>query len=39
MKFWKDLCEGLGLYDLKLKQFSQGLEKEEVFKKMQSIKA
>ncbi len=35
MKFWNNLCEGLGLSDLKLKQFPQGLEKEEVFEKIQ----
>ena len=35
IKFWNNLCEGLGLSDLKLKQFPQGLEKEEVFEKIQ----
>jgi crotonobetainyl-CoA:carnitine CoA-transferase CaiB-like acyl-CoA transferase len=35
MKFWNELCEGLGLPDLKLKQFPQGMEREEVFRKMQ----
>ncbi len=36
VKFWHQLCEGLGLPDLKSKQFSQGLEKEEVFKQVQN---
>ncbi|MFX1317208.1 MAG: CaiB/BaiF CoA transferase family protein [Promethearchaeota archaeon] len=35
VKFWRDLCEGLGREDLKLKQTAQGKEKERVFKELQ----
>jgi crotonobetainyl-CoA:carnitine CoA-transferase CaiB-like acyl-CoA transferase len=36
MKFWYQLCEGLGREDLKLKQGVQGEEREKVFKEIQS---
>lgn len=35
VKFWRDLCKGLGRDDLLLKQFVQGEEKDEVFKEIQ----
>jgi len=35
VKFWRDLCDGLGREDLKLKQTAQGEEKEWVFKELQ----
>ncbi|MFX1409790.1 MAG: CaiB/BaiF CoA transferase family protein [Promethearchaeota archaeon] len=35
VKFWRDLCEGLGREDLKLKQTAQGKEKETVFEELQ----
>lgn len=36
MKFWHNLCEGLGRKDLKLKQWSQGEEKENIFNELQN---
>lgn len=35
VKFWRELCKGLGRDDLKLKQFVKGEEREEVFKELQ----
>ncbi len=35
VKFWRDLCTGLGREDLKLKQMSQDEEREEVFHDVQ----
>ncbi|MFX0041309.1 MAG: CaiB/BaiF CoA transferase family protein [Candidatus Hodarchaeota archaeon] len=35
VKFWRDLCDGLGREDLKLKQTVQGEEKEWVFHELQ----
>ena len=35
VKFWRDLCKGLGREDLKLKQTVKGEEREEVFKELQ----
>lgn len=35
MKFWHELCEGLGRDDLKLKQGAKGEEREYVFKELQ----
>jgi len=35
MKFWYQLCEGLGREDLKLKQGASGEEREKVFKEIQ----
>ena len=35
VKFWRDLCKGLGREDLKLKQMVKGEEREEVFKELQ----
>lgn len=35
VKFWRELCKGLGRDDLKLKQFAQEEEKEWVFKELQ----
>lgn len=35
VKFWRDLCDGLGREDLKLKQTVQGAEKEKIFKELQ----
>ncbi len=35
VKFWRDLCTGLGREDLKLKQMAQGEEREEVFHEVQ----
>jgi crotonobetainyl-CoA:carnitine CoA-transferase CaiB-like acyl-CoA transferase len=35
VKFWRDLCRGLGREDLALKQFVKGEEREEVFKELQ----
>jgi len=35
VKFWRELCKGLGRDDLKLKQFAKGEEREEVFKALQ----
>ena len=34
MKFWHNLCEGLGRKDLKSKQWAQGKEKETVFNEL-----
>ncbi|MBD3197684.1 MAG: CoA transferase [Candidatus Lokiarchaeota archaeon] len=36
MKFWHQLCEGLGREDLKLKQGVQGEEKEHLFEELQN---
>lgn len=36
VKFWNDLCDGLGLSELKPKQFAQGQEKEEIFQKIEN---
>jgi len=36
VKFWRELCKGLGRKDLLLKQFAQGEEKVEVFKALQN---
>ena len=36
VKFWRELCKGLGREDLILKQFAQGEEREEVFKELQN---
>ncbi len=36
MKFWYQLCEGLGREDLKLKQGASGKEREKVFKEVQN---
>jgi crotonobetainyl-CoA:carnitine CoA-transferase CaiB-like acyl-CoA transferase len=35
VNFWRDLCQGLGREDLKLKQTVQGEEREIVFKELQ----
>ena len=35
VKFWRELCNGLGREDLKLKQTAQGEEKEWVFQELQ----
>jgi len=35
VKFWRDLCKGLGREDLKLKQMVKGEEREEVFEELQ----
>jgi crotonobetainyl-CoA:carnitine CoA-transferase CaiB-like acyl-CoA transferase len=35
MKFWHQLCDGLGRPDLKLKQGAKGEEREEVFHELQ----
>ena len=35
VKFWRELCKGLGRDDLNLKQFAKGEEREEVFKVLQ----
>ncbi|MBY9003845.1 MAG: CoA transferase [Candidatus Lokiarchaeota archaeon] len=35
VKFWRDLCTGLGREDLKIKQMAQGEEREEVFHEVQ----
>jgi crotonobetainyl-CoA:carnitine CoA-transferase CaiB-like acyl-CoA transferase len=35
MKFWHELCEGLGRNDLKLKQGAKGEEREHVFEELQ----
>ncbi len=35
VKFWRDLCTGLGRQDLKLKQMAQGEEREYVFHEIQ----
>ena len=35
VKFWRELCDGLGREDLKLKQTAQGEEKEGVFQELQ----
>ena len=35
VKFWRDLCDGLGREDLKLKQTAQEEEKEGVFQELQ----
>lgn len=35
MKFWHELCEGLGRDDLKLKQGAKGEEREYVFEELQ----
>ena len=35
VKFWRDLCDGLGREDLKLNQTAQGEEKERVFQELQ----
>jgi crotonobetainyl-CoA:carnitine CoA-transferase CaiB-like acyl-CoA transferase len=35
VKFWRDLCKGLGREDLVIKQMAQGEEKEDVFKELQ----
>jgi crotonobetainyl-CoA:carnitine CoA-transferase CaiB-like acyl-CoA transferase len=36
VKFWRELCKGLGREDLILKQFAQGEEREEVFRELQN---
>ncbi|MFX1592716.1 MAG: CaiB/BaiF CoA transferase family protein [Promethearchaeota archaeon] len=35
VKFWRELCKGLGREDLILKQFAQGEEREKVFVELQ----
>ncbi len=36
VKFWRELCKGLGRDDLRLKQFAMGEEREEVFKELEA---